>query len=371
MKLHVLSLPHTQTTSEYLTCAYTQKVVKFSKMMTRAGHEVILYSGEQNEAECSEHVQLVSEEERAGWFGSGFDTVLTPLLWDANQPYWKLFNERAIEALRERIDMRNDILCLITGWPTKPVTDALGIQENVRPMIACEWAVGYEGIFTEFCAFESSAWMHHVYGIRGWRNGRFYDAVIPNFFDPDEFHLAEKGDYLLYMGRMVGRKGVVIAHKIAERAGMKLVLAGPGAISHSEGEVVAPEFSIEGNVEYVGEVGVFERACLMAEARALLCPTLYVEPFGGVCVEAMLSGTPVLTTDFGAFRETVTPEVGGRFSTLAEADAELQSLLNGDMTSPEEIRAIAIRRYSLKAVAPEFERWFDQLLGLWGVGFEA
>jgi glycosyltransferase involved in cell wall biosynthesis len=370
MRLHVLSLPHTQTTAEYLTCAYTQKVVKFSRMMTRRGHDVVLYSGEQNEAECSEHVQLVSEEERAGWFGSGFDTVLTPLLWDANQPYWRLFNARAVAALLERIDMQKDILCLVTGWPMKPVTDALGIDTGVRPMIACEWAVGYEGVFTEFCAFESSAWMHHVYGMREWRNGRFYDTVIPNFFDPDDFHLAEKEDYLLFMGRMVGRKGVEIAAKIAKRAGMKLVLAGPGGVAE-EGKVVAPEFTIEGDVEYVGEVGVEERARLMAGARALLCPTLYVEPFGGVCVEAMLSGTPVLTTDFGAFRETVTPEVGGRFSTLAEADHELELLLNGDMTPPAEIREIAIRRYSLDSVAPEFERWFGQLLGLWGVGFEA
>jgi glycosyltransferase involved in cell wall biosynthesis len=370
VRFHLLSLPHTQTTSAYLTCAYTSKVVKFCRMMARRGHEVILYSGEHNEAECSEHVMLVTEEERAGWFGDGFDTVLTPLLWDAREPYWMRFNQRAIEELRPRLNWEHDIVCLITGWPMQPILQGLGVAQEQRPVIACEWAVGYEGVMTEFCAFESSAWMHHIYGLRGWRNGRFYDTVIPNFFDPDEFHLAEKEDYLLYMGRLVGRKGVVIAAKIAERAGMKLVLAGPGATAQAEGSVTAPEFTIEGDIEYVGEVGLEERARLMAGARALLCPTLYVEPFGGVCVEAMLSGTPVLTTDFGAFRETVTPDVGGRFSTLAEADVALDHLLNG-FTPPAAIRQSAIDRYSLEAVAPQFERWFGQLLGLWGVGFEA
>jgi glycosyltransferase involved in cell wall biosynthesis len=370
MRLHVLSLPHTQTTSEFLSCAYTQKVVKFSKMMTRRGHEVILYSGEQNEAECAEHVVLMSEEERAGWFGSGFDTVLTPLVWEASQPYWQLFNGRAIEALRERVDMRNDVLCLITGWPQKPVTDALGIDTGKRPMIACEWAVGYEGIYTEFCAFESSAWMHHIYGLRGWRNGRFYDAVIPNFFDPADFYTLAKADYLLYMGRLVGRKGVVVAAEIAKRAGMKLIVAGPGATAWSKGSITAPEFTIEGDVEYVGEVGLEERAELMAQAKVLLCPTLYVEPFGGVCVEAMMSGTPVLTTDFGAFRETVTPDVGRRFATLAEADAALEVLMNG-FTPDWTPRPRAPARYSLEAVAPQFERWFEQLLDLWDGGFYA
>jgi glycosyltransferase involved in cell wall biosynthesis len=339
-------------------------------MMTRRGHEVILYSGEFNEAECSEHVELISEEERAQWFGYRFDTVLTPLKWDAGEPYWQLFNERAVAELKPRIDREKDLLCLITGWPTKPVTDALGIDTDVRPMIACEWAVGYEGIFTEFCAFESSAWMHHVYGIKGWRNGRHYDTVIPNFFDPDEFYLAEKEDYLLYVGRLVERKGVVLAHKIAQRAGMKLVVAGPGGTSEGKGKVTAPEFTLEGDVEYVGEVGIEERAKLMAAARALLCPTLYIEPFGGVCVEAMMSGTPVITTDFGAFKETITVDVGRRFATLAEADAAVAWVMNG-APSPENIRWAAVNRYSLDVVAPQFERWFGQLMGLWGVGFEA
>jgi glycosyltransferase involved in cell wall biosynthesis len=370
MRLHVLSLPHTQTTSEYLSCAYTQKVVKFSKMMTQRGHEVILYSGEQNEAICTEHVQLISEDERASFFGQGFDTVLTPLKWDAGEPYWKVFNSRAIRALKKRIDMRNDILCLVTGWPAKPVTDALGIHEGMRPMIACEWAVGYEGIFTEFCAFESSAWMHFIYGIRNWRNGRFYDTVIPNFFDPADFYCLEKAEYLLYMGRLVERKGVVLAADIAKRAGMKLVVAGPGASLYTEGSLTAPEFKIEGDIEYVGEVGLEERAELMAQANVLLCPTQYIEPFGGVAIEAMLSGTPVLATDFGAFRETVTPDVGRRFSTLAEADAHLEVLMNG-FTPDWKIRESALERYSLDAVAPQFERWFGQLLGLWEVGFYA
>ena len=47
-----------------LTCAYTAKVVKFGKMMTALGHEVFLYSGEENEAVCSEHIAVVKRDER-------------------------------------------------------------------------------------------------------------------------------------------------------------------------------------------------------------------------------------------------------------------------------------------------------------------
>jgi len=48
----------------------------------------------------------------------------------------------------------------------------------------------------------------------------------------------------------------------------------------------------------MGSVGVEERANLLANAQVTLVPTTYLEPFGGVVIESMLAGTPVVTTDF-------------------------------------------------------------------------
>lgn len=360
MKLHVVSLPHTQTTSQYLSCAYTQKVIKFCKMMSPY-YEIILYSGDQNEVNNVHHVQLLTEQERSGWFGEGFNTALTPFSWDSNEPYWRTMNDRAIQEINPRAN-EGDYLLLIGGICQKPIAD------NV-PLLSVEWGIGYEGVFAQFCAFESYAWMHYMYAKMGVINGRSYDAVIPNFFDKDDFYVSEgKDDYLLYLGRVVERKGPHVAAMIAERTDRKLVIAGPGGIDYTPGRLRTTEgLNITyPKVEYVGEVDKKERARLLAHAHAVIAPTLYIEPFGGAAIEAMMSGTPVIASDWGAFTETVTPEVGRRFHTLAEAaDAtfEVQEL------DANAIRQYAVDNYSLEAVYPHYDRWFKRLSTLWGDGW--
>ncbi len=367
MKLHLLSLPHTQVTAEYLSCAYTQKVLKFCKMMGK-DYEIILYGGDQSEAEnVSELVECVKETERAGWFGKGFNTVTGPLKWDPSLPYWQAYAERAIPAIRKRAE-RRDLLLVIGGNCQKPITD------QVPELHPCEWGVGYEGIYTAQCAFESAAWMHHVYGLQKTVNGRAFDAVIPNFFDRADFQpLTEPGrkrDTLLFLGRVTKRKGVEEAGVIAKRLGMKFVVAGPGATQCWPGdEILGDGCHIPaGDVEYVGEVGKERRAELLANAACLMVPTRYIEPFGGVAVEAMMSGCPVVATDWGAFTETVTPDVGRRFRTIAQGVEAVREAMTLDRAA---IAEAAIGRYSLEAVRPQFKKWFEQIWTLWGEGFYA
>jgi glycosyltransferase involved in cell wall biosynthesis len=363
--LHLVALPHTATTAVFSSCAYTMKVLKACKMLRQQGYRVVLYGSEINEAECDEHVVIVDEERRRGWFGEGFDTVLTSLEWDQAKPYWRHANAKTVEALLDRAQER-DLLLLTTGWPQAPIANALPF------LTVAEWAVGYEGVLPQSKrAFESSAWMHHVYGLRQERLGRWYDTVIPNFFDPRDFVLgAGAGGYLLYLGRLIQRKGPHVALQIAERLGKKLIVAGPGAIESRPGFVRAPDVTLDSPlVEYVGEVGPDARRELLAGAEALLVPTLYLEPFGGVAVEAMLSGTPAVTSDFGAFRETVELGVTGyRFATLRDGAAATTAALELDRAA---VHARAVERFSLAAVGPIFDSWFQRLDDLWDGGWDA
>lgn len=367
VKLHVLGLPHTETTKRYLHCAYTQKVLKFCDMMTDQGYEVILYAGEENSARCAEHVPLISWEERTGWFGQWDpNNLFENIDWDPSSPWWHTMNERAISEIQKRAEPQ-DFLCMVTRTQE-------GVAHALPHLLPVEWAVGYEGIRLgpqAWRVFESYAWMHFLYGKYGINDGLSFDAVIPNFFDPNDFEQGRgSGGYLVFMGRIVSRKGPHVAAEIAKRAGMKLVIAGPGVTHTEPGKIVAPEITILGDhVEYVGPVGLKERSDLLRDAAAAIVPTLYIEPFGGVAVEAMFAGTPVIASDWGAFTETVQNGVSGhRFRTLADGANAVEKCLG---MSRGKVAEYAYERYSLQSVGEMFDEHFQRLSTLWGPGWYA
>lgn len=299
------------------TCAYSTKAERFAEMFP----ETILYD-------------LPSEKPA-----------------DDDLPAWDPLNAEQAERINERAEP-GDLLLIPFGVCQQTIASRL------PHMRAVEYGIGYGGTFADFRVFESRAWQATVYGSQQGAHGadgRFYDAVIPNFFDPDDFPLGAGGDYLLYVGRLTERKGLQIVLETAERTGLPLVVAGAG-------EYQLPEW-----VDYRGVVAGEEKAKLMGEARALLCPTLYLEPFGGVAVEAQMCGTPAISTDFGAFPETVEQGVSGfRCRRMDEFVSAVEQA--GDLDR-EAIRARAVDRFSLDAVRPLYEDYFDHLSTLDGAGF--
>jgi glycosyltransferase involved in cell wall biosynthesis len=324
-------------------------------MMTAEGYRTILYGCGKNEADCSEYVKVLSAAKQrellkdADWFQRG---EIYALPYDDTAPIWKAYNDATIKQIGKRIEPR-DLICLPSSTH-RPVQDAFPSHMSV------ETGVGYEGACAKYRVFESYAWMHTAYG--HWQgaaaaDGRFYDEVIPNFFEVEDFPAgAGDGDYFLFMSRMTPRKGYEIAFDATERAGARLLVAGVG------GDRPAAK-----HVEYVGLADTAKRAKLMGSAKAIFVPTLYVGPFEGVNVEAQLCGTPVISTDWGAFTETVEHGVSGfRCHTLAEF---AQACNDVESLARDAIREAAIARWSTEVVGPQYSAYFDRLQTLWGDGF--
>lgn len=341
MRVHVVGLPHTETTRAYDWCAYTAKVRKWCGMLLDAGHEVVLYAGEENEARCTEHVPLISrEEQRAWWPGWNPETDYWPGTWNAGDEWWETMNRRALVAITRR-SQPFDVLGIIAGTAQQPIAAAL---PHLRPL---EWGIGYKGVFAPFRVYESYAWMHHVAGRNHDENGQNYHVVIPNSFESEDFTPPppSRDDYLLYMGRMVEEKGLAVVRELAAR-GYRIITAGQG-----DARV--------GNAEHRGLVRGVEKHELLSRARAVLVPTTYIEPFGGVAIEAMMSGTPVLTTDYGAFTETVEQGVTGfRCRTLGQFVRGIEAV---DGLDREHIYAASHARFSTAAAGAQYDAFLSDL----------
>jgi FkbM family methyltransferase len=188
---------------------------------------------------------------------------------------------------------------------------------------------------------------------------KFYDAVIPSGFDLNEFEFREdKEDYFMMCGRMVWSKGIDIASQVCQKLGVKLVLAGTsyGPADCNLGNEWPP------HVEYVGYADVEKRKRLMAGAKGLFCPTIYNEPFGYVAIEAMLSGTPVITVDWGAFTETVQHGVTGfRCRTFEQF---LWAAKNIDTISPRACREWAEENYNFKKIGGMYKEYFESIINV-------
>ena len=347
MKLHFVGLPHTETTRDYEWCAYTSKLLHMGQICQSLGINTVLYNGKRDEGRFGEVVEVVTNEDRDKWFGHIDWNTTVFGGWNPEDEWWQTMNQRTIEEIKSRLGP-TDLICIIAGRCQESIAKAF--PNNV----VLEWAVGYEGILdsTHRC-FESESWRHHVYGRNYISDGLFFDTVIPNSFDSKDFiYKEDKEDYILYLGRMTPRKGLSIVEEIAKNH--RVFTAG-------QGDIRVP------GAHHLGVVKGKEKAELLANAKALICPTTYIEPFGGVAVEAQLSGTPVITTDFGAFTETVLDQVTGfRCRNLQEF---LDAANNVGKLMPWMVKDWARSRYTLEAVAPEWKRWYDQIGTLYKGGW--
>lgn len=322
-------------------------------MLRSLGHTVIHYGHEDSQVDCDEHVAVTTKWDLEDsypfhdWRKSGFPK------FDLRDTVYRTFRVNAVREIAAR-QQKGDFLLCPFGAGHKPVADEL------KDLIVCESGIGYPGgTFAPFRVFESYAIMHVLQGkerLEHMSNSMWYDVVIPNAFDPDDFlYGAVKEDYLLFLGRVGRGKGTNVAVQMAEALGLQLCVAGMGEVTQGDARTSRP---IGDYVTQVGVAGPLMRAGLLARARATVCASTYLEPFCGVQIESMLSGTPVISTDWGAFAELNLHGITGyRCRTFEQF---LWAARNVDAIRPEDCRRWGMN-FSLDRVGAMYDEYFGMV----------
>jgi glycosyltransferase involved in cell wall biosynthesis len=221
---------------------------------------------------------------------------------------------------------------------------AAQMDVDVRPWPVVEAMVGYNHCWAPYRVFPSYAQQHTLYASAAAQvqDSKWFDTVIPHFVDPAEYWISPvREDYALFLGRAAPDKGLAIAQEVCAQAGLPLKAVHSGCWGAAKTE-------------------------LIARARVVLMPTLYVEPFGYVAVEAQMCGVPAVTTDWGAFAETVKAGVSGfRCRTQAEF---IEAVRLAPQLDPLTIRQRAVRLYSIAAVTADYLDYFAFVWNVHGNG---
>ncbi len=176
---------------------------------------------------------------------------------------------------------------------------------------------------------------------------------------------SERGDHLVFVGRLAAEKGVTDAIAVARRTGRPIRIVAKRPALPSEHEYVEraylPAVRAAGSlVEDLGELSGDDRDRVVAGAHALLMPGDWPEPFGLTAIEALACGTPVIARPAGALPEIVRHGIDG---FLGRDVDELAGFVDrvGEIDRFA-IRASVIERFSAARMADAYEAVYRRVL---------
>lgn len=341
--LHILSNPMGVTHPDFVMDSFNSVILNFISGMKNYGYNLIHYGHEKSKVDC-EHITVITEDQNK------IETFDTNEIIE-NYKLINIFSNRVNEELTNRKKSNDIVLCFLGRWNQNSVN-------NHSDIFIIEPSIGYSpsATFAPYKVFSSYASMHFYYGMNhNLYNPSWYDDVIPNSFNPDHFQFCkDKEDYFVYLGRMDSTKGIDVCIQLANHIQTKLVIASPGNLKNLGYDTI-PKY-----VEHIGYCDFEKRKNILSKAKFLISPSYYIEPFGNIVVESLMSGTPVITTDWGGFVDTCIPGVTGyRCRSFPEF---IDAAQNINKISNQTCRDYAINNFSIQSVAKKYDNYFQKIL---------
>jgi glycosyltransferase involved in cell wall biosynthesis len=164
-----------------------------------------------------------------------------------------------------------------------------------------------------------SEWTRQVFFQQGFSAKRCYNGVNLDVFSFQK----EKSDRLMFLGRISPAKAPHLAVKAAREAGAKLDIVGSTTFVDDVDYVHEVKRLCDGDqIRFIGEVSQEDKIKYLQNARGLLIPSQFGEPFGLISVEAMACGTVPIALDDGALREIIIDDQTGFICNSIEQMAD-------------------------------------------------
>jgi len=188
--------------------------------------------------------------------------------------------------------------------------------------------------------------------------GTVYHGLPRDLLTPT---LTARGGYLAFLGRISPEKRVDRCVEIARAIGLPLKIA--AKVDRVDEEyfkaTIEPLLRLPG-IEYIGEIDDRRKNTFLGDARALLFPIDWPEPFGLVMIEAMACGTPVLAFRKGSVQEVVDPGVTGEIvESVPEAICKIGRVLALDRGA---VRRRFERRFTATRMALDYLKIYERLI---------
>lgn len=189
--------------------------------------------------------------------------------------------------------------------------------------------------------------------------GNVYHGLPDNLYSPGE----GKGDYALFIGRISPEKRLDRAIEIAAKAEVPLkVAAKVDKLDKTYFEKEILHLLAQPHVEFIGEVGEEQKNELIGNAKAVLFPIDWAEPFGMVLIESLACGTPVIAYGMGSVPEIL--EQGKSGFIVKSIEEAVLALKNIHQINRSDCRKAFMERFLAKRMAEDYVALYQKIIDL-------
>ena len=276
--------------------------------------------------------------------------------------------------LNENTIKKNDIFLFFWDMHNKDAYTKIETLGGIVIEGLCQYGTPYQTCRFNRAVFASAAELNKRHKIQ-----QFYSkhhTVIPPFFDSNEFTYSDvKQNIYLYLGRIQEYKGFGIIIQLAKKFPDKtfwvagetrtLVDNGRNYLEYQKYDQKMEWLDLTEipNLIYKGLADRQLRRQLLSQASVLIQPSMYDEPFGWNIIEANLSGTPVVTSNRGAFLDTVKEAVNGyRIDPTSSWEEWRLILEKAERLSSLECYNLSVETYSIERIMSLYIKYIESVI---------